>query len=180
MKTITFLIFFSVFIALGGFSQADTNTDKSNKENDKMDDSSQSGRKLIESGIYEFKPTMALPMTGTSVSITSGQYFLRIEGDLAESALPFFGEAYRADFSGEGGIVFTVKMKDYKLVNNEKKNRYQISFKISDGKDHYDIFMDAGYDGLSSVRIGSLNKSQMSYYGYLRKISKPEKKKFEK
>jgi hypothetical protein len=179
MKSITFLLAVIAFSLINGYTQVDPGQEKSNKKG-KMDDSSQSGRKLIESGIYEFQPTQALPMAGSTVNVMSGQYFLRIEGDITESALPFFGTSHQADLTGSGGIQFKTKMKDYKIVNNEKKGQFKISFKAGDGNDYYDIFLESGYDGLSTLRVGSYNKSAMTYFGYITKISKPEKKKFDK
>ena len=179
MKPIIFLIVFTLFLVNNGFAQTDQKPEKSNKK-DKMDDTSQSGRKLIESGFFEFQPTQALPMTGGTVNVMSGQYFLRIEGDMAESALPFFGTSHQADLTGSGGIQFTAKMRDYKIENNEKKSRFKISFKASDSRDQYDLFLESGYDGLSTLRVGCYNKSPMTYFGYITKISKPEKKKFDK
>ncbi len=126
-------------------------------------------KKLIESGNFEFTVTS---VTGNPSYVSIGYFFLRINGKTAEAYLPFFGESQRGDLSGEGGINFNSLIIDYKVIQQVKKGRYSISFKINDRKDSYRIYLDVFNDGQASLRINSLYKTSMAYIGKLGELPK--------
>ena len=128
---------------------------------------------LINKGDFKFEATRAFPQGGRSIDLTTNYGFITFKQANAEGDLPYFGRAYTATYGGDGGIKFNGEMLNKKMEVNEKKQKILITFEVRD-KDTYQVTMDIGYNGSSSVSITSNNRSHISYQGDIVKVDKKE------
>lgn len=131
---------------------------------------------LVESKNFIFKADYVNPQSMRSRSLTTSDYDLTIRPGEVISYLPYFGRAYSAPINGEGGIKFTSKDFEYKLVK-EKKNSWDISIKPKDASDVQELYLTVFNNGTASLRVNSTNRQSISYRGYII-AGKEEKKAF--
>lgn len=125
-------------------------------------------RKLIESGKYTFTVRSATAYNGRTFNHLS-DYDLTIKNDSVFAYLPYFGRAFTADFSSNGGI--ELKHTINRLEKKETKRGYQISFETEDkNRQNYDVILSIGKSGYADLTIRPENKSTISYDGTIEKI----------
>lgn len=124
-------------------------------------------KKAIDSKNFIFTVRNANPTTGPSIMLNS-DYDLKITEDSAYSYLPYFGEAYKADYgSNEGGIKFENLTYNYRIEFNTKTNFYEIRFEIIEPNDTYRIYLNISSSGYGNLIISSNNRQTISYDGIL-------------
>ena len=121
----------------------------------------------IQSGCYEITVNQVNPMNGRVRHLTP-DYSVRISGDSSLVYLPYFGRAYSAPMNGEGGIIITNIMDDYKVSYNEKKKGYFIDFTAKGMNDTYRFSVTVWTNGSVSFQVTSNNRQSIGYSGYLR------------
>ncbi|APD07354.1 hypothetical protein UJ101_01847 [Flavobacteriaceae bacterium UJ101] len=125
-------------------------------------------KKLIEDGNFTFNVYSASTYNGRTINNLSS-YDLTIKNDSVFAYLPYFGRAFTADFSSDGGIDLANTMNH--LEKKEIKKRYQISFEAEDeNKRNYDIILSIGKSGYADLTVRPENKSIISYDGKIEKI----------
>ncbi|PKP34017.1 MAG: hypothetical protein CVU00_08685 [Bacteroidetes bacterium HGW-Bacteroidetes-17] len=127
-------------------------------------------KKVIESKDFIFTVRNANPAIGPSIALNS-DYDFKITGDSAYSYLPYFGEAYKAEYgSNEGGIKFENLIYNYRIVFNKKTSFYEIRFEIIEPSDTYRIYLNISSSGYGNLNISSNNRQTISYDGILNKL----------
>ncbi len=121
---------------------------------------------LIDSKNFVFVAETALSQGGPSRPLTS-LYDLVIRPDSLISDLPFFGRAYSAPINAtDGGIHFTSVKFSYVPVK-KKKGRFEITIKPTDVSSIVSMQLTAFENGRATLQVTSLNRSTMSFYGYI-------------
>lgn len=131
---------------------------------------------LVESKNFVFVADYVNPQSMRSRSLTTSDYDLTIKPGEVISYLPYFGRAYSAPINGEGGIKFTSKDFDYKLVK-VKAHSWDISIKPKDANDVQQLYLTVFDNGTASLSVNSTNRQTISYRGYI-VAGKEEKKAF--
>lgn len=118
---------------------------------------------LIESKTFEFRANRAIPTGYKSVDLTTNPNFVKFTPDLIVSAMPFFGRAYSASYSGDAGLKFEGKPENYTV--EKKGNSYEIEAKVRSSNDSFTINLSVSFNGSSSMSISSNNRTTISYHG---------------
>lgn len=119
----------------------------------------------VESKTYRISVNSAVPMRMQEVHLTS-TYDLELRNDSAFAFLPYYGVAHVAPMNpAEGGIKFSEKTVDYKIVSNKKKDGWKIQFKVLTESMRYDFRLEIYKDGRSSIYVRPINKDAITFYG---------------
>lgn len=124
---------------------------------------------LLESKVYVFSATQALPSGMRNVNLDTS-YNLKINNDTAACYLPFYGRAYSAGYgTGEGPFDFTLPIENYKF-EQAKKGGYQVQFDVKNKNDNLNFSFQIGSTGSTSLVIISTNRQSISFHGDIEKI----------
>src|SRR5690606_15076709 len=128
-----------VCLVILGIQLAASQSKKQTKE-EKAEQEFVAMKGLIASGKYKFVGDRAMPMGHRSIDLTTNQNFVKINKGNAEGYMPFFGRRYSGGGYGDGGAIeFKGAMEKYKVLNNDKKKRVEISFTAKGKSQIYDI-----------------------------------------
>lgn len=120
---------------------------------------------LIQSKQYRFEASRAIPTGMQPVNLATHIADIDIVNDSAISHLPFYGRAYEASYTGEGGIKFECPLIDYKIVKDTTKNYFNISFNVKTNQDNYQFYLSVSYSGSASLSVTSNKRAHISYHG---------------
>jgi hypothetical protein len=160
MKTL-FLITISTVLFYGAFIET-----RASDRNAAREEQYQKTVDLIQGGDFIFEAQRAFPQSGGPVDLTTNYGFIRMEDNKARAHLPFFGRAYRAPYGSGGGIRFSSEITNVRISEDPEKLRIRYIFEVRD-HDFYQVTMNIGYNGDTSVNISSNNRSQIRYQGYV-------------
>lgn len=117
-----------------------------------------------------------MPTGSRNRQITS-DFDLRISGDTLVCYLPYFGRAYVAPIDiTKGGFQFTSTKFDYTIVDNKKKNGWDILIKPKDVSDVRDLSFTIFENGNATLRITSDNRQPIAYDGYITELPKKKQR----
>lgn len=159
--TITAFLVFSLFTV---YSQTANQENKSAKDEKKLE-LQKLIENLIDSKHFLFVANRALPMSGSSIDLTTNSNFVKFEPDYIESYMPFFGQAYSAEYNYDPGVKFEGKPEFFTIKRLKKNRGYDIMAKVSLSRDTYDLRLEVGLEGNSTLSISSYNRSTISYIG---------------
>ncbi|WP_167618833.1 DUF4251 domain-containing protein [Maribellus sediminis] len=130
---------------------------------------------LIEAEAWQFSATQMLPAKGRSRSLTTS-YSVILKDKKVDSYLPYFGEAYQADYgSTDSPLQFISDITEYS-IEDWKKGGWIIKFRAKNKNDVINFTFTISETGSSSLNVISTNRQSISYYGDLEEIPKKEKK----
>lgn len=129
---------------------------------------------LINSKVFVFVATRALPQGGNSIDLTTNSNSLKFHPEKIESYMPFFGRAYSIDYGGNGGIKFEGKPEEYKVVTKKGGKGFEIYATVSVTRDNYKLTLIVNPDGNAFLTIDSNQRSPISYNGNVMKPDEPE------
>jgi hypothetical protein len=120
-------------------------------------------QRAVDSGHYTINVDKAFPGNGPLISLTSS-YTLCLSHDTVSSFLPYFGVAYSAPLSGEGGIKFDKKKATVNVNFKEHKN-YTITFKVPTPDDTYDFTLTIWLNGQVDINVNCVNRRPIRFSG---------------
>ncbi len=153
-----FLLSFSILALLVACSSSKTPSPEALK-------TAQEIREKIQAKNFTVEVNTAQPMRGRTIHLTYG-YDLKIRNDSAIVYLPFYGVAHSAPYGGDGGIQFAEPMKEYTV--EEKKDNWNIRFKVNDRNYHYEIVFNIYNNGNSNVQVNSYERDPISFTGEMK------------
>jgi len=159
-KIIVAFLMISVFAT--GFAQETTK--KAAREKSRIEKQHQIDT-LINSKVFVFIATRALPLGGNSIDLTTNPNSVKFHPDVIESYMPFFGRAYSAEYGGEGGIKFKAKPKEFDVVTLKGGKGFEINATVSVTRDYYKLTLHVSPEGGATLTINSNQKSAISYFG---------------
>lgn len=125
-------------------------------------------KEVLESKSYVFVAESATPMSGRTRQLTS-EYRLIVNKDSLDSHLPYFGTAYKAPFgSSTSPLSFTSSDFTYS-IQEVKNGRYEIAIKLNTPDDPDLINLSVSANGYATLRVSSMNRQSISFYGYVKK-----------
>jgi hypothetical protein len=132
-------------------------------------------RDMINSKNFIFVAQYASPMGFRRRYLTS-DYDVRVSRDTIVSYLPYFGRAYTAPISpSDVDFNFTSTKFTYTMTPTNKG--WNVSVKPHDQNYLSELYFRIFENGTASLNVTSLNKSFISYDGYIaaRRIKEPKK-----
>lgn len=128
---------------------------------------------LIESGEFKFEAEKAYPQGGSSIDLTTNYGFIKISENKSIGDLPFFGRAYRVDYSADGGINFEGDILNEKLTRDDKKMKMTYTFEVKN-KETYTVIMEVFSKKSASTIIRTDSKAHISYSGQISELENEE------
>ena len=123
---------------------------------------------LVDAQHFEFVAESANPMRGRSIYLSPG-YTFYVSKDTVESDLPYYGRAYQAPMNpSSAGIKFTSTDFTY-TIKDRKKKGWDIFIKTNDASPPTQANLSIFADGSASLRVTSMDRQSISFYGYIRK-----------
>jgi len=112
---------------------------------------------------FEVSVRTILPQAGMPVHDTG--YFLRMEGDMVSSHLPFFGTSDTAVYGSADDS--SISLDNYKVKIKEKKDKEKVifSFDAVSGNNKWAIEVEIWNNGQSYINCRCTSKSLMRYEG---------------
>ena len=123
----------------------------------------QAVQKAIAEKEFEIDVTLALPMRGRSVPLTS-PYSLAVKGDSVYSYLPYFGRAYNIPYGGGVGFNFSGPLKNYNVAAG-KKGMSIITFQGQSPEENVEYTVTMGLDGHATITAHSQNREPIRFEG---------------
>jgi len=133
-------------------------------------------KNMMDSTSFIFIPRFVTPWNGRRRDLTPG-YEISVSKDTIKSYLPFFGRGYTAPVSpADVDFDFTSTKFSYKVT--PARRGWNISVKTQDQTSFKELYFRVFDDGTGSLNITSMDRSSVSYDGYItRRTSYTEKKK---
>lgn len=160
MKKIVFLLVATVLIGNTLWAQETKREQRKAREKEKIEEISE----LFEGKKLTFVAQFANPMGGKIIHLTS-EYTLEIDDSFISAYLPFYGRAYRADLSGDGGIKF--KEQAQKIEWDKEKKNYLVSMDVRAQNDVYQLRLTISKTGSATLNVSSVNKASISFNGFV-------------
>ncbi len=103
---------------------------------------------------------------GSRINLQGNSDYLKIENDSAYGDLSYFGERrFSGGYNTPNGILFRNRLEDYSATFNEKKQRHEISFRVSHQTESFDINLDVYSSGNSHITVSSAYRTTIKYDG---------------
>lgn len=132
-------------------------------------------KNLIDSKNYIFKATLANPLNGSQMQLTSS-YDLKLTNDSLIAYLPYFGQAYLAPINAtEGGIKFTATKFDYTAIQ-KKNGNFEVYFEPKNlnpraPSDVAKMYLTVSSGGYSTLQVICINRQSISFSGRVEEIT---------
>jgi hypothetical protein len=144
-------------------------------------------RDLIENRNYELTMTWATPLATNAmnqisnanmlpmdsrtgrINLQGTSSYIRTKGDSLEVYLPYFGTRQLSITPGDtsGTIQFEGLPERYEAVYNEKKQFTDISFRMKDRTEQYDVNIRVFGNRSANVSVNSTHRNSIRYTGIL-------------
>ena len=132
-------------------------------------------QQMFDTKNFIFKAETANPQSGRMRQLTQ-EYDLTISRDKIVCFLPYYGRAYNAPVSSEGGIKFTSSEFTYDL--KQVKKGWEVTMIPKDVTDVHQMYLTAFTNGRATLQVTSNNRQNISFNGYVVKGKEVEKKAF--
>lgn len=134
-------------------------------------------QQAIETKNFIFRASSATPQRGRIRQLTS-EYELVVRPDTVISFLPYFGRVFTAPVNpNDGGIKFTSTDFGYS-AGEKKKRRWEIQINPKDVSDITTLYLTVFDNGRASLRVSSINRTAISFNGFVEEGKPIEKKAF--
>lgn len=158
MKTRKYFWITCLVVCLGAVTLSAQNSRKNKKK-----EKEEAVRELIQSDNYKVDVSMAYPLRGRSIVLTS-PYSLEVRNDSVLSWLPFYGRAYSIPYGGGEGLTFKAPIDEYD-VSYHKKGRIQVKMRAKTQEDTFDFMLNVSLSGSADVNVTMRNRESISYSG---------------
>lgn len=125
-------------------------------------------KNILANKSFVFKAQSAWPLQGKVIQLTPG-FDMRVMNDSINSYLPYYGRAYNAGYTQNGGISFTSNKFDYKL-KEKSKGGWELMIKPSDANDVTQLSYSISTNGFATLQVISNNRQAISFYGVIEKV----------
>lgn len=132
-------------------------------------------QQMFDTKNFIFKAETANPQSGRTRQLTQ-EYDLTISGSKIVCFLPYYGRAYNAPVSSEGGIKFT--STDFSYDIKKVKKGWEITMVPKDVTDVHQMYLTAFTNGRATLQVTSNSRQNISFNGYIIKGKDVEKTAF--
>ncbi len=159
-----------IMILLLGFNHITVAQTKKEAKEQKAEQEYNAIKKLVNSKMYVFDATWISTSRGRRINIAAGSNSIAVAQDSTKAAMQFFGEVTTIRFSGNEGVSFNNKIENYQVNFDDKKRRVNVSFKVKNKSEMYEVYMSINKTGFTFVDVNSNNKSNVTYDGNISAI----------
>ena len=177
MKTLKkFLILFLSLLAIsscGASYQASRAERKAEKEAERL-----AMVQALENADFILEITRIIPR-GFPSKVSTGEYKLRLQGDVVTTRLPFIGVSHEATYGGVDEISIVFDKEKVVLVTDftdRAKGEYRYRFTGGNGKDKWTLTLQVYDNGTASISGVTSGGRYMSYFANL-VLPKPNEEK---
>lgn len=111
--------------------------------------------------------------TAGAIQINGTSSFFKIEGDTVSANLPFYGERrFGGEYGSNTGVVFKSKPSSYQQNFNEDKNRFDISFIVSQKIESYTLNLSIYPNKTASLFVTNTQRNGIRYTGNIDTLEK--------
>lgn len=121
-------------------------------------------QQMIDKKNFIFKAETANPQSGRTRQLTQ-EYDMTISRDKIICFLPYYGRAYSAPVSTEGGIKFT--SIDFSFDIKKVKKGWEITIKPNDVTDVHQMYLTVFTGGRATLEVTSNNRQNISFNGHV-------------
>lgn len=122
-------------------------------------------REALQKKAFRIRVTQMYPQNRRSIPLTT--YFsLELRNDSVFSDLPYFGEAYVAQFPTDHGLVFEAPVKELEFKSG-KKGETRISFQTRRYSDIFTYHITLWNNGSTDIRVQAMQRQSIAYHGEL-------------
>lgn len=130
---------------------------------------------LINSKTFMFEGEWATSQSGRRINLMSNPTYIKMDANIADGYLPFFGTSQVAGYGAGGAIEFNGEVQNYTLKFDDKKQKAIIKFGAKgDASENFDVTITVFGSLSTTVNINSSNRSTMSYNGKTKVLEKKE------
>ena len=130
-------------------------------------------QQMFDTKNFIFKAETVNPQSGRTRQLTQ-EYDLTISRDKIICFLPYYGRAFSAPVSSEGGIKFT--SIDFSYDVKKVKKGWEITIVPKEVTDVHQMYLTAFSNGRATLQVTSNNRQNISFNGYVVKGKDVEKK----
>ncbi len=133
-------------------------------------------KQIVENRNFVFHAQQAIPQVGRARNVDF-DYDLTVAGDSINAYLPYFGRAYTAPIDpNASGIKFATRKFSYKATNGKKS--WKIDIEPERQGDVRQMFLEIFPNGRATLQVVLLNRSPISFQGYLTEGKESDKRGF--
>ena len=127
--------------------------------------------KMVDARDYIFEAKTAMPMSGRSISLTSG-YDLSVSKDTVNAYLPYYGRAYTAPMDNtQGGIQFKSTDFEYREETGKKGER-TIFITPKNAQKRYELILRISTSGSATLSVNDDTRQTISFSGNIMERNK--------
>lgn len=123
----------------------------------------------LENADFILEVTRIIPR-GFPSRISTGEYQLRLEGNVVTTRLPFFGVSHEAAYGGVDDISIVFEKEKVTLLkdfSNGAKGEYRYQFTGGKGKDKWTVNLQVYDNGSANIGCTTTGGRYMSYFANL-------------
>lgn len=120
---------------------------------------------ILSSGTFYFDINSAHSSLFNTVHLTD-LYFIKLTPDSVFTNLPYYGRAYRINYSDEDGGI-NLSHPHTALETEMRKKNKQYSFSVKTNFDKYDFYVSVSSTGYASISVSSMNRQTIRFNGEL-------------
>ncbi|MEX0290780.1 MAG: DUF4251 domain-containing protein [Flavobacteriaceae bacterium] len=101
------------------------------------------------------------------INLTGNSNYLKVNGMEVEASLPYYGERQVGGGYGNtnSGIVFSGRVKEYESVKDEDKLKHQITFRVMNNTEVFDVAITLYPNLKSEIIVNSSQRLVIRYEG---------------
>ena len=183
------IFMFLVILGLGFNLNAQSRKQRKAEKKAELEAKFEVTKTLLESKSFQFEANWANPLgndavrigqslpggaavfQGNRVSLTGNSNYVKITGDKANIALPFFGRVFfPSRINNNGGFNYNGNLDNYSVSVNEKKKTVTIKFKAKSDNDQLIFILRVNAGGGAILNVNSTNRQTIAYDGVVKAL----------
>lgn len=108
------------------------------------------------------------PQNMIAAHYLTSDYYVKLKGDSIVSFLPYFGRAYRSDYSNQttSPLSFSTRVQNLTIKRGKKKD-FNIFIKVNHDSEVLDYYVRVFQNGSSTLSISSSDRSSIAFNGQM-------------
>ena len=113
--------------------------------------------------------------TISRIDVTGSGYFLKLNEEQVSADMPYYGERQMGGgYNSDTGIKFNGTTKNLKIVKDEDKKSYQITFNVAKSAENYFFTIDVTTALKTTVWVQSSHRNRIRYLGKISEFTSEE------